>query len=73
MEPTKEPLLRFAVTTILLTTAGATACQISLVPFCVFDRSRRLQVKPPPVTDENDCRVPALPSDMMKARMSSPG
>jgi hypothetical protein len=58
----------------LVSTAGALADQISAVPACALARRTRCQVRPPPVTPENDIDpAPLGPSELMKASSSSPG
>jgi len=57
---------------MLLTTAGATASQISLVPLRALDRWRSLQLRPPPLTEVNACFAVELPPDIRKATISSP-
>ena len=61
------------MTLALVSTAGAFAAQASAVPACVLARRSRRQVRPPPVTFENDWLEPADgPSEVMKAIASSP-
>src|SRR5947209_4430430 len=72
MLPPYEPELRFAVTVIPLTGFGATASQISAVPGWLFVRWRGVQVKPPPVTEEELWPPAAFgPSEAMKATSRS--
>jgi hypothetical protein len=61
-----------AVTLAAVSGLGATACQISLVPYCAFARRRSCHVTPPPVTVANVCAPDAVgPSELTKARRSS--
>ena len=61
-----------AVIRALVSGLGATACQISLAPYCAFARRRSCQVTPPPVTVANVCAPEAVgPSELMNASSSS--
>ena len=57
-----------------MSTAGALAAQISAVPACALARRTRCQVRPPPVTPENEIEpAPLGPSELTKASSSSLG
>src|SRR5215467_13871850 len=57
---------------MLLSVAGATACQISAVPGRLLARDRSVQVSPPPVTELMVCADPLPgPSAAMNASRSS--